>query len=103
MSELLRPSHPPSYSPLPHNTHLDDDNDLGIETTSSRQGLGKSPFCPHWLQFAMMVVLLLLAGTSGFFVGLSFPQNRLPSSLLPDTVPQSPLSSEIPRKPPVDP
>lgn len=94
MSELLRPSPPPSYSPLPQTTHLGDDDDLGY---------GKSPFYPHWLQLGMMVALLLFAGTSGFFVGLSFSQNRLASSSLPDTVPQSPLSSEIPRKPPVDP
>ena len=93
MSRLLRPSLPSSYFPLPQNSHVDDYNEPGKETTLSLQGQGKRHLRSHGLQLAMSIVLLLLAGTAGFVIGLSFSQSRLTSSSLPDTVPQGCLSS----------
>lgn len=88
MSKLLRTSHSPSYFPLPQYGHIDDDNDPGKETVQSLRGQGKRALWSPWLQLAMMVVSFLLAGTAGFFIGLSLPQKRLASWSLPDTVPQ---------------
>ena len=88
MSRLLRPSHPPAYFPIPQNTNSDYDNDPGKETTRSLQGHGKRRICSHRFQLAVLVILLLLAGTAGFFIGLSFPRNRLDTSWIPYTVPQ---------------
>ena len=92
MSSLLRSSRPPSYSPLPQNSHVDDDNDLGKETDLSIQGQGKRYRWFHKLQLGMIVVLLLLAGTAGFFIGFRLSQSRQASSSVPDTVPQGSLS-----------
>ncbi len=95
MSRLLRPSHPPSYSKVPQNSHIDD-NDADNETILSPRGQGNRHLCPHWSQLAAIIVLLLLAGTAGFFVGLFFSQSQLTSSI-PDTVPQGLLSSQLSR------
>lgn len=102
MSKLLRTSHSPSYFPLPQYGHIDDDNDPGKETVQSLRGQGKRALWSPWLQLAMMVVSFMLAGTAGFFIGLSLPQKQLASWSLPDTVPQGTLSSRIPRTRPAD-
>lgn len=91
MSRLLPPSRSPSYFPLSQTSHIDEDNESGKETTRSIQAQGRHYFSPHCLQLAMIAVLLVLAATAGFFVGLSFPRNQLASSSLPDTVPQGSL------------
>lgn len=91
MSTLLRPSHLQSYFPLPQTGHIDDDdvdNESGKETVQSLRSQGKRRLWSPWLQLAIIVILLLLVGAAGFFIGLSFAQSRLASSSLPDTVPQ---------------
>ena len=92
MSTLLRPSHLVSYLPLPQNSHIDDDNDGGKERIQALHRQGKRRLWSPCLQLAMILVLLLLAGTAGFFIALSLPRNRLASSSLPDTVPQGEFS-----------
>ncbi|CAD6567421.1 MAG: hypothetical protein ASARMPREDX12_005823 [Alectoria sarmentosa] len=92
MSTLLRPSHLVSYLPLPQNSHIDDDNDGGKERIQALHRQGKRRLWSPCLQLAMILVLLLLAGTAGFFIALSLPRNRLASSSLPDTVPQVPTA-----------
>ena len=102
MSKLLRPNPSPSYLPLPQNGHIDDEDDLGKETVQSSRGHGKRHLWLPRLQLAIIVVLLLLAGIAGFFIGLSVPQRRLASSSLPDTVPRGSLCSRISRMRPAD-
>ena len=103
MSRLLRPSQPTSYFALPQDSHIDDDdNDSGKETSRSLQRPEKRQSCSHWSQLAMTVVLLSLAGTTGFFIGLSFPHKRLTFPSLLDTVPQGLQSSIISQMPSTD-
>lgn len=99
MSKLLRLNPSPSYLPLPQNGHIDDENDAGKETVQSSRAQGKRL---PWLQLAVVVVLLLLTGIAGFFIGLSLPQRRLASSSVPDTVPRGLLLFRIPRMRPAD-
>ena len=88
MSRLLRSSYPSSYSPLPQTTHIDDENATGKETTRSLQDQGKRHLCSYWFQLAMSVVFLFLAGTAGFFIGLSYSLDRPTYSSFAETVPQ---------------
>ena len=85
MSRLLRAGYPSSYFPLSQDNPFDDEDKLG---KALPHGPGKHPIWSHWVQFVLITILLLLAGTAGFFIALSLPQNRLAPSPLPDTVPQ---------------
>lgn len=101
MSKLLRPSQKSSYHPLPQNSRTDDDENPEKET-ESLQSRAKPYLCSHWLQLAIIVVLLLLTGIAGFIVGLAFPESRLSFSSFSDTVPQGALSSRVPCTPLAD-
>lgn len=102
MPKLLRHSHLPSYFPLSQDTHIDDGSDPGKETVQPLGGQEKRHLWSYWLQHLIIILLLSLAGTAGFFIGRSLPPNRLASSTLPDTVPQGSLDSRIPRMRPAD-
>lgn len=103
MSILLRLNPSTSYLPLPQNGHIEDENDPGKETVQSSRRQGERYLWLPWLQLAIVVVLLLLAGIAGFFIGLSLPQSRLASSSLPDTVPRGSLCSRISHMQPAKP
>lgn len=102
MSKLLRLNPSPSYFPLPQNGHVDDDKDPGKETVQYSCGQRQCHLWLPWLQLAIVVVLLFLAGIAGFFIGLSHPESRWASSSLPDTVPRGSLCSRTSRMRPAD-
>ena len=90
MSGLQRPTPSPSYSPLSQHSHIDDDGHIlgkEKETALSPHGQGKRHILPL-SQLAIILVLLLLAATAGFFLARCFPQTRLGAPSLPHTVPQ---------------
>ena len=102
MSRLQRFTPSPSYSPLSQHSHVDDDGHIiEKQTAFSSHGQGKRHIFP-WLQLAIILVLLLLAATAGFFLARCFPQTRLVAPSLPHTVPQGSSSSPALRLPSAD-